>query len=48
MSEVSRRKFIIGGSALAAVAAIATSTSLIGEDSKQPSGIAKPTDTPEP
>ena len=48
MNEVSRRKFIIGGSALAAVAAIATSTSLIGEDSKQPSGIAKPTATPEP
>jgi hypothetical protein len=48
MSEVSRRKFIIGGSAVAAVAAIATSTSLIGEDSKQTSLIAKPTSTPEP
>jgi hypothetical protein len=30
------------------VAAIATSTSLIGEDSKQTSLIAKPTSTPEP
>lgn len=48
MSEVSRRKFIIGGSAVAAVAAIATSTSLIGEDSNQTSLIAKPTSTPEP
>lgn len=48
MSEVSRRKFIIGGSAVAAVAAIATSTSLIGENSTRTSGIAKPAAIPEP
>ena len=48
MAEVSRRSFLIGGSAVAAVAAIATATSVIGENPPAITQTTEPMAPPPP
>ena len=46
MANISRRKFLIGGSAVAATAAIAASTSLLGEADSKPTATTSGTVPP--